>query len=151
MRGQVEDLLKEVDSHLSDGRRGERLRSGVHVTIVGAPNAGKSSLLNILCKNKNLRIIFFTRLTFIVGQRPTAIVSPSAGTTRDVLESALDIHGYPIVIRYQAAWYNAFSESRRMYRIRDLSHWYKCLWGEMHRRYNYNVSVSGSAICLCAK
>ena len=34
-----------------------------------------------------------------IGQRPAAIVSPLAGTTRDVLESALDIHGYPIVIR----------------------------------------------------
>ena len=49
VRGRVGQLLKEVTAHLNDGRRGERLRSGVHVTIVGAPNAGKSSLLNILC------------------------------------------------------------------------------------------------------
>ena len=46
----MESLLREIDNHLNDGRRGERLRSGVHVAILGAPNAGKSSLLNILCK-----------------------------------------------------------------------------------------------------
>ena len=43
-------LQKKVTDHLNDGRRGERLRNGVNVAIVGAPNAGKSSLLNILCK-----------------------------------------------------------------------------------------------------
>ncbi len=47
---EVEQLLSEVKQHLNDGRRGERLRAGVHVTIVGPPNAGKSSLLNILCE-----------------------------------------------------------------------------------------------------
>ena len=51
VRSKVEQLLEEVTAHLNDGRRGERLRSGVHVTIVGAPNAGKSSLLNILCRS----------------------------------------------------------------------------------------------------
>ncbi|KAL5473137.1 hypothetical protein EMCRGX_G027584 [Ephydatia muelleri] len=76
----VQDLHRAVMEHLSDGRRGERLRAGVHVAIVGAPNVGKSSLLNILC------------------QRPAAIVSPHAGTTRDVLESALDICGYPVIL-----------------------------------------------------
>lgn len=52
VRERVGQLLKDVTAHLNDGRRGERLRSGVHVTIVGAPNAGKSSLLNILCEKK---------------------------------------------------------------------------------------------------
>lgn len=80
VREAVGRLSKEIASHLDDGRRGETLRSGVHVTIVGAPNAGKSSLLNILC------------------QRPTAIVSPYAGTTRDVLESTLDVFGFPVVL-----------------------------------------------------
>ncbi len=102
VRGRVGQLLKDVTAHLNDGRRGERLRSGVHVTIVGAPNAGKSSLLNILCKFKinlcSIQSLLAFLITF-VGQRPAAIVSPLAGTTRDVLESALDIHGYPIVVR----------------------------------------------------
>ncbi|KAM4574075.1 5-taurinomethyluridine-[tRNA] synthase subunit GTPB3, mitochondrial [Fundulus diaphanus] len=74
------DLQAEIDQHLKDERRGERLRSGVHVVIAGATNAGKSSLLNTLC------------------QRPAAIVSPIAGTTRDVVETALDIGGFPVLL-----------------------------------------------------
>ncbi|XP_072295334.1 tRNA modification GTPase GTPBP3, mitochondrial [Eucyclogobius newberryi] len=76
----VSELQSEVERHLQDERRGERLRSGVHVVIAGATNAGKSSLLNTLC------------------QRPAAIVSPIAGTTRDVVETALDIGGFPVVL-----------------------------------------------------
>ncbi|XP_049574641.1 tRNA modification GTPase GTPBP3, mitochondrial isoform X2 [Syngnathus scovelli] len=78
--GMVQDLQSEVVRHLRDQRRGERLRSGVQVVIAGATNAGKSSLLNTLC------------------QRPAAIVSPIAGTTRDVVETALDIGGFPLVL-----------------------------------------------------
>ena len=52
VRSEVIQLQREITEHLNDGRRGEKLRSGIHVTIVGAPNAGKSSLLNILCKQK---------------------------------------------------------------------------------------------------
>ncbi|XP_019127882.2 5-taurinomethyluridine-[tRNA] synthase subunit GTPB3, mitochondrial isoform X2 [Larimichthys crocea] len=74
------DLQAEMERHLKDERRGERLRSGVQVVIAGATNAGKSSLLNTLC------------------QRPAAIVSPIAGTTRDVVETALDIGGFPILL-----------------------------------------------------
>uniref|UniRef100_A0A8C6V494 5-taurinomethyluridine-[tRNA] synthase subunit GTPB3, mitochondrial n=1 Tax=Neogobius melanostomus TaxID=47308 RepID=A0A8C6V494_9GOBI len=76
----ISELISEVERHLQDERRGERLRSGVHVVIAGATNAGKSSLLNTLC------------------QRPAAIVSPIAGTTRDVVETALDIGGFPVVL-----------------------------------------------------
>lgn len=43
--------MADITKHLKDGRRGERLRSGIEVAIVGAPNAGKSTLLNILCEN----------------------------------------------------------------------------------------------------
>lgn len=50
VQDKVKKLVKDIESHLSDGRRGERLRSGIHVSIIGPPNAGKSSLLNILCK-----------------------------------------------------------------------------------------------------
>ncbi|XP_026200977.1 tRNA modification GTPase GTPBP3, mitochondrial isoform X2 [Anabas testudineus] len=74
----VVDLQTEMERHLKDERRGELLRSGVQVVIAGATNAGKSSLLNTLC------------------QRPAAIVSPIAGTTRDVVETALDIGGFPV-------------------------------------------------------
>ncbi|CAL8349944.1 unnamed protein product [Gadus morhua 'NCC'] len=78
--GWVCALQGELEGHLKDERRGERLRSGVQVVIAGATNAGKSSLLNALC------------------QRPAAIVSPVAGTTRDVVETALDIGGFPVLL-----------------------------------------------------
>lgn len=47
------DLQAEMERHLKDERKGERLRSGVQVVIAGSTNAGKSSLLNTLCKEKN--------------------------------------------------------------------------------------------------
>lgn len=77
---QIENLAAEVASHLNDNRRGERLRDGVRIAILGAPNAGKSSLLNAL------------------AQRDVAIVSSIAGTTRDVIEAHLDLGGYPAII-----------------------------------------------------
>jgi tRNA modification GTPase len=73
-------LLQEIDNHLADGRKGERLRDGIHIAILGAPNAGKSSLLNVL------------------AQRDAAIVSETAGTTRDIIEVQLDLGGYPVVL-----------------------------------------------------
>ncbi|MBN3280051.1 GTPB3 GTPase, partial [Polyodon spathula] len=76
----VEQLREELEAHLRDGRRGERLRNGVQVVIAGETNAGKSSLLNTIC------------------QRPAAIVSPVAGTTRDVVEAPLDIGGFPVLL-----------------------------------------------------
>ncbi|KAM6331807.1 5-taurinomethyluridine-[tRNA] synthase subunit GTPB3, mitochondrial isoform 1-T1 [Alca torda] len=76
----VRALEQEIGAHLRDGRRGELLRGGVHAVIAGPPNVGKSSLLNLLC------------------QRPAAIVSPVAGTTRDVVEVALNVGGYPLVL-----------------------------------------------------
>ena len=73
-------LLGEIEAHLADDRRGERLRDGIAVAIVGPPNAGKSSLLNQLAR------------------REAAITSPIAGTTRDVIEVAIDLAGYPVVL-----------------------------------------------------
>ncbi len=73
-------LAAEIDAHLDDKGRGERLREGLHIAIVGAPNAGKSSLLNALAR------------------REAAIVSARAGTTRDVIEVHLDLGGYPVVL-----------------------------------------------------
>ncbi|XP_030640717.1 5-taurinomethyluridine-[tRNA] synthase subunit GTPB3, mitochondrial [Chanos chanos] len=76
----VSQLRVEIQKHLHDNRRGEMLRSGVQLVLAGATNAGKSSLLNIIC------------------QRPAAIVSPVAGTTRDVVETHVDIGGFPVVL-----------------------------------------------------
>ncbi len=73
-------LATEISAHLQDERRGERLRDGFRIAILGAPNAGKSSLLNSL------------------AQRDAAIVSATAGTTRDVLEVHLDLGGYPVIL-----------------------------------------------------
>jgi tRNA modification GTPase len=73
-------LAEEIESHLADGHRGERLRDGIAVAILGPPNAGKSSLLNQLAR------------------REAAITSPIAGTTRDVIEVAIDLAGYPVLL-----------------------------------------------------
>lgn len=73
-------LAAEITAHLADGGRGERLREGLSIAILGAPNAGKSSLLNAL-----------------LG-REAAIVSARPGTTRDVVESRLDLGGIPALI-----------------------------------------------------
>jgi len=76
------DVLKStMTKHLNDNRKGELLRSGIKLAILGAPNVGKSSLLNLLM------------------QRDIAIVSNIAGTTRDVIEGHLDIGGYPIILQ----------------------------------------------------
>ncbi len=80
VRAEVAALAAELSCHLSDDRRGERLREGFRVVIVGPPNAGKSSLLNILAR------------------REAAIVAASPGTTRDVIEVHLDLAGYPILV-----------------------------------------------------
>ncbi|WP_042700165.1 tRNA uridine-5-carboxymethylaminomethyl(34) synthesis GTPase MnmE [Azospirillum sp. B506] len=80
VRPVIADLADEIAAHLDDGGRGERLREGLHIAIVGAPNAGKSSLLNALAR------------------RDAAIVSARAGTTRDIIEVHLDLGGYPVVL-----------------------------------------------------
>jgi tRNA modification GTPase len=73
-------LKNKIIQHLDDNHRGERLREGLHLAIVGPTNAGKSSLLNLLAK------------------REAAIVSETAGTTRDVIEVRMDLAGYPVLM-----------------------------------------------------
>ncbi len=73
-------LRDEMERALQTAERGERLREGLLVLIAGPPNAGKSSLLNHLAR------------------RDVAIVSPIAGTTRDLIEVHLDLEGYPVTL-----------------------------------------------------
>ncbi|MEE8352457.1 MAG: tRNA uridine-5-carboxymethylaminomethyl(34) synthesis GTPase MnmE [Rhodospirillales bacterium] len=77
---ELADIEQEIGAHLADNRRGERLRSGLLIAIIGPPNAGKSSLLNQLAR------------------RDAAIVSEVAGTTRDVIEVHLDLGGFPVIV-----------------------------------------------------
>jgi len=73
-------VKSEIENHIASGKRASLLRDGLHVVIVGAPNAGKSSLLN-----------------FLAG-REVAIISEEAGTTRDLLEVKLDLGGIPVYV-----------------------------------------------------
>jgi tRNA modification GTPase len=75
-RARAGAIVRQIEQHMADGRRGEALREGVRLTIVGPPNAGKSSLINAL------------------AARDAAIVSDIPGTTRDVIEVRLDLGGY---------------------------------------------------------
>ena len=74
------DVMNEIKKTINDQKVGERIREGFKIAIVGPSNAGKSSLLNYLSK------------------RDAAIVSETAGTTRDVIETHLNLDGYPVVL-----------------------------------------------------
>ncbi len=75
-----DDVLKNIEKILNDQKVGERIREGFKIAILGPTNAGKSSLLNHL------------------SNRDAAIVSEIAGTTRDVIETHLNIDGYPVIV-----------------------------------------------------
>jgi tRNA modification GTPase len=76
----LEAVALAIRRHLDDGHKGERLRRGLTVAVVGAPNVGKSSLVNALAR------------------RDVAIVTPIPGTTRDIIEVALELEGLPVTL-----------------------------------------------------
>jgi tRNA modification GTPase len=77
-RAAAYEITKEIQRHIDDSGRGEALREGLRLAIIGPPNAGKSSLINALAR------------------RDIAIVSEMPGTTRDVIGVRLDLGGYPV-------------------------------------------------------
>ena len=79
-RSEIAQLLASLRDHLDDSNRGESVREGIRVAIIGPPNVGKSTLLNALAR------------------REAAIVSEIPGTTRDVIEVPLDIGGFRVVL-----------------------------------------------------
>jgi tRNA modification GTPase len=76
----LEALVAEVAATLAEARRGQRLRDGLHVVIIGAPNAGKSSLMNALAGDER------------------AIVTAIPGTTRDLLREAIVVDGVELTL-----------------------------------------------------
>jgi len=88
-------ILNEIKKTLNDQKVGERIREGFKIAIVGPPNSGKSSLLNYLSK------------------RDVAIVSEIAGTTRDVIETHLNLDGFPVIASDTAGIRSAKNEIER--------------------------------------
>ena len=76
----VNDLKTQISQHLNDNKAGHKIKNGLSLAIIGAPNAGKSSLMNFL------------------AQSEVAIVSEIAGTTRDIIDIHLEIAGVPVII-----------------------------------------------------
>ncbi|HEY8573590.1 tRNA uridine-5-carboxymethylaminomethyl(34) synthesis GTPase MnmE [Phenylobacterium sp.] len=88
----LQGLLKELEAAAADAERGERVREGFRIALLGAPNAGKSSLLNALAR------------------REAAIVTATPGTTRDVIEVPMVFAGYKVLMADTAGLRETFDE-----------------------------------------
>jgi tRNA modification GTPase len=76
---EIDELISDINLHISEKNQGEIIKDGFRIAIIGEPNVGKSSLINLLAK------------------KDVAIVSEEAGTTRDAIEVTLNISGYPVI------------------------------------------------------
>ena len=101
----VASLTQDLQAALADARRGERVRDGYRIALIGAPNAGKSALFNAL-----------------LG-RDAAIVTPTAGTTRDVIEAPMVVEGYKVIVADMAGVRSASGDAIEAEGVRRARAW----------------------------
>ena len=95
-RFKVSKMLDDMHKSLKHSNYGERIRSGFVVTLLGRPNVGKSSLMNLL------------------SDKRVAIVTDEAGTTRDIIEVTMDFNGFPVILNDTAGLRNSVSEVEKI-------------------------------------